>query len=149
MKRLFNIIAVCLLCTILVGCSSAKSITNKEFGEILSKEGYQINDASSQYKNNNLVEIANVASKDHHQIEFYVSKDSSHSKKLFESDIQIFGEKNNDTIVTKDSKNAQVYSIIRNGKYIYISRINNTLVFAYVDESEKDIVDGVIKKIGY
>jgi len=149
MKKVISLLLVTFLCFVLTGCGSEKAMTTKKFTETMSKEGYQLNDISEQYKNNQLIDQAVVASKEHHQIELYISKDAKKSEEYFQIDLQIFGEKGNNTVKEETTKNTHTYSIIKNGKYIYISRIDNTLLFAYVNENEKTTVDKLIDKLGY
>ena len=50
---------------------------------------------------------------------------------------------------TVSMNNYATYSLTTNGKYKYLSRIDNTLVYIDVDESYKDIVKDIMKEIGY
>lgn len=45
--------------------------------------------------------------------------------------------------------NYSTYSLTTNKKYKYLSRIDNTLVYVDVDKSYKDIVQDIMKEIGY
>ena len=62
-----------------------------------------------------------------------------------------FDLKNNniffDSFVDRYKRN--MFSNVTNGKYKYLSRIDNTLVYVDVDESYKDIVKDIMKEIGY
>ena len=79
MKKVISLLLITVLCFVLTGCGSEKAMTTKKFTETMSKEGYQLNDISEQYKNNQLIDQAVVASKEHHQIELYISKDAKKS----------------------------------------------------------------------
>ena len=48
-----------------------------------------------------------------------------------------------------NSKTYSKYSITTDDNYNYIARINNTVLYSFVDKKYKDKVNKLIKKLGY
>ncbi len=46
-------------------------------------------------------------------------------------------------------KNYSTYSLTTNGKYKYLSRIDNTLIYIDASDDYKDAIKDIIKELGY
>lgn len=128
-------------------------ITTLDFMNIMQEKGYLIQDAKSQYYDNEKIEEAYIAySSDYsHQIEFYVLTDEEAAIKMYESNRYVFenskGNISSETSVTL--KNYSKYTLSSNGKYKVISRIENTLLYLNVDSTYENTIKDILKQIGY
>lgn len=56
---------------------------------------------------------------------------------------------NRSTSSTASMKNYSTYSLTTNGKYKYLSRIDNTLIYIDASDDYKDAIKDIIKELGY
>ena len=86
-----------------------------------------------------------------YQIEFYELSNEENAISMHNTNKTKFeSQKSNASAsATASMNNYSTYSLTTNGKYKYLSRINNTLVYVDVDENYKDIVKDIMKEIGY
>ena len=127
-------------------------ITAAEFNNIMENEGYVMTNTTSQFAQYpNYISESYVAQKSGYQIEFYELTSEENAISMYNTNEAKFeSQKTNAAIYTTVSiKNYATYSLTTNGKYKYLSRIDNTLVYIDVDESYKDIVKDIMKEIGY
>lgn len=148
MKKYISVIIVIMLVLCLSACGKHKALTTNEFSSIMSKDGYLVNDVTNNYKNNDLIIKATVAYNSDYQMEFYESKGKSQAHEFFDYNKQLLYDANVSK-VEEEEGNYEKYSVIKDDKYVYISRIDNTIVFAYTNSEFKDRIDASIEKIGY
>lgn len=145
---LFSMFFIVLM--ILTGCGSKKAITTKEFINITENNGYVIVDAKDQFDYDYIKE-ATIAKEDDYQLEFYVLDNISNANGMFEHNKSIF-ESYKDGISAETSTNIgnySTYSLQSGGYYMYLSRVDNTLLYIRVKGIYKDNVKNIVDKIGY
>ena len=144
--------ALCLVMLFLVtGCGNKKAITTSDFKSKAEKAGYQTADVYNQYKEFGYVKEATVATKDGYQVEFYVLDNKSNAAGMFNTNKTTF-ENTKSGSATESSVelgNYSTYSLTSSDSYMYLSRVDNTLIYVKVPESAKDNVKSLIKELGY
>ena len=157
MKKVLIIIGIIVLVLVGVGFLAFNSL-NKEkvsisastFNTTMENKGYIMTDTTSQFAQyENYMKESYVAQKTGYQIEFYELSSVEHAISMYNTNKTKFeSQKSNASAsATASMNNYSTYSLTTNGKYKYLSRIDNTLVYVDVDESYKDIVKDIMKEI--
>lgn len=129
------------------------SITASAFYDIMSQKGYIVQDAKSQFSDYDYItQVYIAASEDYsYQIEFYELSDDSYATSFFNNNKSIFeSSKGNASAQTSVAlKNYSKYTLSSNGKYMVLSRIDNTVVYVNVDDTYKDSIKTILDELGY
>lgn len=129
------------------------SMSADTFNNTMVTKGYVMTDTTSQFEQyGNYMTKSYAAQKSGYQIEFYELSSVENAISMYNTNQQKFeSQKSNDlsTSTTVNLKNYSTYSLTTNGKYKYLSRIDNTLIYVDVDETYKDTVKDIMKEIGY
>ncbi len=159
MKKTLIIIGI--IVVILVGIVLVVfNVLNKEktpilastFNTTMESKGYVMTDTTSQFAQYpNYMSESYVAQKTGYKIEFYELTSEENAISMYNTNKTKFESQktNASASATASMNNYATYSLTTNGKYKYLSRIDNTLVYIDVDESYKDIVKDIMKEIGY
>lgn len=159
MKKALIIIGI--IVVVLVGLVSITfNVLNKEktpisadtFNTIMEDKGYVMTNTTSQFaKYPNYISKSYLAQKNDYQIEFYELTNVENAISMYNTNKTKFESQKSNTsaFATASMNNYSTYSLTTNGKYKYLSRIDNTLVYIDVDESYKDIVKDIMKDIDY
>lgn len=159
MKKVLIIIGIILIVIIGIALVAFNAL-NKEkipisadtFNTTMEGKGYIMTDSTSQFAQyGSLMTKSYVAQKSGYQIEFYELSDEENAISMYNTNKTKFeSQKSNASAsATASMNNYSTYSLTTNGKYKYLSRIDNTLVYVDVDESYKDIIKDIMKEIGY
>lgn len=153
-KSKILLLAMCVLMLVgcFTGCGKKTAITDDDFRTIANDNGLSIIDATEQFPDSLILETASIAkSDDDWQIEFYVLTDSKAATGMFNTNKENFENlKGNASFQTSVAiGNHAVYSLVSNGTYMHVSRIDNTVVYVNEDAENKDAIDSVLKKMGY
>ena len=127
-------------------------ISASTFNTTMESKGYVMTNTTSQFAQYpNYMSESYVAQKTGYQIEFYELTSEENAISMYNTNKTKFESQktNASASATASMNNYSTYSLTTNGKYKYLSRINNTLVYVDVDESYKDIVKDIMKEIGY
>lgn len=153
MNKLMSIIACLALIFSLAGCGNKKAITVDEFQSIMSDEGYTVQNAKDQFSEYEYVKDVYIAidNSSSEQIEFYQLSDDDNAVSFFNNNKQIFEKSKsaNSTETSVSIGNNSKYTLTTNGKYKIVSRIDNTVIYADVNEQYKNQVNNILKKLGY
>lgn len=157
MKKLKSLMAtaLCLVCLLgFSGCGeSKKAVTADKFTSILESKGFVVTESSSAYSQYPEITESYIAlSPDFkYQIEFLVADSVSNATYLYNTNKNKFELSKGNFAKNKsvEMANYATYSMISNGKYQVVSRIDNTLVYVNVDEQYKDEVQSVLSELGY
>lgn len=153
------IIAVFVVATIIITCVFASlnkektSMTAEAFKTKMEEKGYHIIDAIEQFAAYDYVKKAYLATSEDYsyKIEFYELEDDNYAT-LFYNNNKAILEASKGSASAENSiaiKNYAKYSLSSNGKYMVVSRINNTVLYVSVEETYKDAVKGIIEEIDY
>lgn len=152
-KNIFLKITLCLMIIILLtGCKNKKAINSNDFKEKATSNNYIVSDITSQFEKSKIVENAVTANKlGAWVVEFYTLKNDSSAKYMFNYNKEkVSSEKvKNSKEVSSSSGNFSTYSLTNNGYYIYICKVDNTLLYTKVNEQYKNEVNKFIQELGY
>ena len=153
MKKISIIGALCIIIVLaLTGCGKKKAITTSEFISKTESLGFTTTDATSQYAEFDHVKEATIAQHpDGYQIEFYSIDNEANTKGMFTTNKNTFeASKGNGSAESSVSLgNYATYSLTSDGSYMYLCRVDTTLLYIHVEDTYKDSVKDVIKELGY
>lgn len=124
----------------------------EEFRTTMESNGFKVVDVTSQFAQyNGYMNTAYVAQKDEYQIEFFVLSSLDNAVSMYNTNKAKFeSQKANASGSYETSiKNYSVYSITTNGKYKYVSRIDDTLIYIDADTTYQGDIKAIVKKLGY
>lgn len=128
------------------------SISAQQFYDEMEDEGYVMVDVTSQYASYG-IDVAYLAVKPNqeYQIEFYELSSISKAENMFETNKDYFKDRAGSSRVTSSYGfgNYDIYSLTSNGDFMYLCRIDNTLLYIDVDDSYKDEVKEIIDELDY
>ncbi len=127
-------------------------ISADTFNTTMESKGYVMTDTTSQFAQyGNYMSKSYAAQKSGYQIEFYELSSEENAISMYSTNKTKFESQKSSVSAsaTASMNNYATYSLTTNGKYKYLSRIDNTLVYIDVDESYKDVVKDIMKEIGY
>ena len=139
---------------IVTGCGNKKSITAEEFESKLKEKNFIINDVkTTQFSDVPEISKGLVAIDEtyNYQIEFYEFTSEENAISFYERNKLIFeNAKGSSSAYTNvDLNNYQKYTLITDGKYKVLTRINNTLIFINANEEYKDAIKKILKELNY
>lgn len=129
-----------------------ESIKAREFASLMEDENYEIVDITSQYEAYGVDEAYIAVDSDQdYQIEFYELSSESKAKSMFESNKDYFEDGAGSSKVTSSYSvgNYNLYSLTSNGDYMYLCRVDNTLLYIDVEDEYKDEVKDIVEELGY
>ncbi len=147
--KMFFVTAIVLFLT---GCGNKTVITNDDFIAKAQSNNYTITDVTEEYSSFGNVKSGTVAqSSNDWQVEFYVLTDESNATSMFNTNKDAFESyKSNSSAESSVSMgNYTSYSLTSGGYYMYLCRVDNTLIYARVADTYKDTVKSFIKDLGY
>ena len=148
MKKILLIILVLFM----TGCTMVKTATNvNNFENVASNKGFSINNRSSEYDSVSYIKEYSKATLDDTVIEMVVYSDSESAAKVQQSHIKDFSLRKSTgaQIISQKGKNYYHYSLVSNNRYMLSTRVDNTLIFCQVMLEDKELVDNIIKELGY
>lgn len=146
MKKTFKIFLLSASLFILFGCVNKKAMDSSQFETFFTKEKYEVYDVFDQLgKKENIKEVY-IAKNDKFQIEFYVLNTIENARKFYKDDIEYFENK---PYSSDKNHNYESYEKEQDKNYIYVSRIDKTVIFILADKKYKEDITKVVKKMGY
>ena len=153
-KKLIIIFTLFLTLFTLTGCflKPRKAASADDFKSIASKHNLTVVDVYDQMKQYEVIKTALLArASDGWQIEFYILSTDDDAIDMYETNKTLFENSKEGKSREKyaNIKNYSMYNLISGGKYMYLSRINNTLLYVKVDKKYEDNVKRIVKELGY
>ena len=136
----------------LTGCCEKAVKNTSDFKSLSEKYKYTISDVTSQYADNKKVKNALVAkSSQDFQIEFFVLEDEGSAGIMFFNNKTTFerSKRGSSSQASTSSPNYQTYSLTCNNQYMYLCRVENTLLSVNIPSNYKDNVNKFIEEFGY
>jgi len=136
----------------LTGCGNKNAISTDDFKTITEGRDYIIADATMQYSSYGYINEATIAqSPEGWQIEFYVLSDESYAEGMFNTNKATFETYKGNSSISSSSnmENYSKYSLTSSGYYMYLCRIDNTLLYVKINDTYEDSVKDLINELGY
>lgn len=127
-------------------------ITADTFNTIMTEKGYVMTDTTSQFAQyGSLMTKSYAAQKSGYQIEFYELSNEENAISMYNTNKAKFESQkaNASTSATASMNNYAIFSLTTNGKYKYVSRIDNTLIYIDANTDYKNSIKSVVKEMGY
>ena len=152
MKRLYLLLLFIIF--ICVGCQvERKSVSMQQFQELALAHDYQFFDVTDDYKNNKRVIEAGMIATTVWHTEYYILDTTEHAEEMFLTNKDFFKEQKKASTSyfedEKKEKNYQFYSLTTNHAYMYISRIDNTILYIHVPVEYHRKVKNIAKELEY
>jgi hypothetical protein len=137
---------------VFTGCGSKTALTADEFTSTAQDNGLTVSDVSEQYEAYGVYDSAIIAqSDDDWQVEFYVLTDEDNASDMFASNQEQFesAKKSSSTESSKSVGNYETYGLTSGGNYMYICRVDNTVLFVNASDDYKDDIKAFVETLGY
>lgn len=141
-----------ILCFLLCGCTLKKeAITPYQLKTAAEKKDYQFMDISDQFKYDKRINSVSLVSTNYWHVEFYVFEEKEGTLDVYESNKISFIDAKSETSseVEKHSLNYDTYSLVTKTEFMYLSRVDNTLMFVRVPVEYRDKVLKFLESVGY
>ncbi len=152
-KRNILLVIICFVVLLtLTGCMEKTVKNANDFKSLAEKYKYTVSDVTSQYSVNQKVKNAIVAkSSQDFQIEFFVLEDEGSAGKMFYTNKATFESSKSGSITSSASSGEKftTYGLTYNNKYMYLCRVENTLLSVNIPSNYKDNVNKFIEEFGY
>ena len=151
-RNIFLVIISFVVLLTLTGCMDKTVKNTSDFKSLSEKYKYTISDVTSQYSDNQKVKNATVAkSSQDFQIEFFVLEDEGIAGKMFYTNKTTFENSKSGASMQSSSsgENYQTYALTCNNKYMYLCRVDNTLLSVSIPSDYKDNVKKFVEELGY
>lgn len=151
MKKLSLIAVFVLFALTLTGCLNKSVKTTDDFVKLAEEKKMKITNAIDQFGYVDFIEEANVATADGWQVEFYVLSDVVEAEGMYETNVAKFEAKkaNSSTETSSEMGNYDSYGLTTAGFYMYVARVENTLIYLDVEEEYKEEAKAFIEEFGY
>ena len=154
-KKILIAISFCLVLAIaLCACETSKTaVSADDFKSKAEASGLMTEDNTAQFKDYDHVVSAITAVKVENSsalwtTDFVVANSEDKAKGMFESNKEDF-DKISGTSTSTSVGNYDTYERTGDGKYMYLCRVDKTLLYANVDEKYKDEFKAFAEKLGY
>lgn len=152
MKKKLSLIAVLVLFALtLTGCLSKAVKTSDDFIELAEERDMKVTNAIDQFSYLGYIEEATIALSDGWQVEFYVLSDEANAENMFDTNVAKFESRKtgSSSSISTDMLNNESFGLTTGGAYMYVSRVENTLVYLDVEEEYKEAAVEFIDALGY
>lgn len=151
-KKIALVLVLCISLLSLTGCKERKAIAVEEFQSKMTEKGFTVYDVREQFSSYSEVKGALVAKGDNYQIEYLSFADDEGAKSSFAQNKSTF-ESSKGTVTTTQvsvtTNNYEKYHLVSNGKYMSVTRVGNTIIYANVDSKYRTEVLDIIEDLGY
>lgn len=157
MKKRVSVILTAVLVVAMMftlsGCGDKTALTVEGFTQQAQDQGCTVSDATAQFASEAVIESATIAKHaDGWQVEFYVLTDEAAAVNMFDYNKSTFEESKGSSASAEASTNMgnnASYSLTIDGNYMFVCRVDNTVVYVSEDSAHKDAVKSLIKAMGY
>lgn len=152
MKRLVKYIFIFVIFLLLSGCGTSKAkLEPEQFKSRMENEGFEIKDASKEMNYDYIVKIY-VAKKTNYNIEYYNIIDEEYAAIFYQNNVEFINNNivgDEKAVLEESGNNYSKYTVVYDGRYKLVSRIDNTVIFLNVSDRYKDDIDDLIERLGY
>lgn len=155
--KIFLVVIILLIIVIVgfvlytISSRNKKPLTSEEFISSMEANNHTVSDAASQYPQYDYVKSAYSAYTLDYRIDFFILSDDEHAIEFFNINKSNFDLLATDTATTSfaDIGNCTRYTIISSGRYMYISRIGNTVICINSSDTYQQTIQTLVSSLGY
>lgn len=147
-----NILIIIIVSLLLTGCIGSKErLSANKFTQLAIENGYEVQDKTKALKDSNIKKIILAKKNNECQIEFYRLKGITEAIYMFNDSRKIFKTSKNETSTYTYTNlgNYSIYSLTNETYYMYLCRVDDTLLYIKVPINYKDEIIDFTEKIGY
>jgi hypothetical protein len=153
-----KIISLLLIMTLIViaisltGCLSKTSITGETFSQMAKAEGYRVVDITSQYDSDLAKSVLlAVDPSESFQIEYFETVNESDAISSYQGNLSTMEAAKGSPYAgtSMSGMNYNKSTMVTNGEFYVVSRIDNTFIFVHTSETNKSAVESMLDKLGY
>lgn len=156
MKAKYSALALALLMAVLflTGCTKTP-VTTADFKAVAEKKGFLVEDVMAQFsEHTDIVKEATVTAPESiaFKLEFYVLSDESSARSFYANNkANLEANKGNaDSNVSLSGKNYESFSMTTDGKYMFIERVDTTVLYVGpTDSANKAEIEAFVKELKY
>lgn len=150
-----KIIVVAALCFAMVltlcSCGSKTAASVDDFKSKAKSLGLEIEDVDSEkdYIKSSCCALKPNVSDDNWFIGFYVAESKKDAEEMYNYNESEFSQGVSKNVVSKSGDNYKTYHAEKDGKYLYVGYVDDTMLCAEVDLKYKDDAEKLIDDLGY
>ena len=152
MKKIRRTMIIGLLFVFLLGtgCGNKEAITANEFVQKMEENEFLVVDITDQY-DDKLLSAVQIAYSDEYQIEFYIFNEIDQAIRDFNQNKDHFAESKVQGAIesTVSVGNHSKYTLRSAGRYMVISRIENTFIYLNTPVDYTTEIEEILKNLGY
>lgn len=138
----------------LTGCVNKKPLTSDEFYSKMKEKHFTLTDATNQFEGQDYMEKVFVAQNPSstYQIEFLQTTTEQDAIEVYANNKNNFEEALGNVVKNKldvDLKGVQKFRATSNGKFMALTRINNTMIYVNSYENYSKEISNILKELGY
>lgn len=152
MKKKLSLIALLAMFVLLItGCGTKEVKTTDDFTALAESKDMEVVDVYQQFASAGIIKEATVARNDDWQVEFYVLTDDASAEGMYETNVGIFESRkgSSSSHSSVDMENYSSYALTSDGSYMYVIRVDNTVLYLDVEEEFKEDVQEFVEELGY
>jgi len=150
MKKLMLIGVAVVALFVLAACSAREAITASDFEMQMARAGYSVQDVTTQVDMSSLVSY-HIAYLNNTYVEFLVLETESRAIRQF-NDVQrmFIGSRGNVySYRVSSASNFNRFSQTSNGEFLFVGRVDNTILLLMTDSDSRSKADEIISLFGY
>lgn len=148
MKKKLQLIVFIGITILLCSCKRNSALTEEEFTSITKNHKLTVVDVTEQFESKKQVKGAYVAdSGNDYQIEYFVFDSENSAKDMYNKNKDDF--KSTKSNKDKEKESNDTYTTTTSDYFMYISRIENSVLYIKVPISVKEEIQKIIKELKY
>lgn len=147
MKKTYKILTLILILLLVCGCDKKHSLNKEEMTKALYSNGFIITDITDRMEDDDITAVL-VANNSKYSIEYYKFKDNKSALESFENNKEVFQNYSKDG-KEKSKDNYNTFSQEIENKYNSLTRVDNTLIYASINNEYRSDLNKILKNIGY
>lgn len=150
-RKILGFFLLALLAMSLTACSSKEAATADAFQKKLESLGYEVVDITAQYAQFEHIQKALGLEKGGVHIEFFKINSKDAATAMFNGNSERVKKfKSSGAVESSVSvSNYQTYSLTTDETYYTVSRIDDTLIYAYSSKEKKDVLQDILSGLDY
>ena len=149
-KNIFRLFLCIVMVLGLTGCLKKEKVTQDVFKNVVESYGLTIIDKSIEFPDEKLLSYLSATNNEYF-IEYYELDSEENAKDIYntnKNDIEAF-KGSNYSQVDLNGLNYQLYKLTANGKYYFISRVENVIIYSEVKSNYKDKIKEITEDLGF